>query len=100
MFGFPGAVAKSSISLFRRKPSPGATRAFPKESFNVVVTATAPPDPSTTEKCVVEGRSPGRVGIDSDGVARIGWIEAAIRFSRAGSVNSRSRTPGNAGSPR
>ena len=57
MFVSPGRAAKSSISLFIRKPRRGATRALPKESFNVVVIETTIPEASATEKCVVVGFS-------------------------------------------
>ena len=49
MLGFPGAAVKSSISSLSRKPAPLTVTALPNPSFNVVVTATAAPEPSTTE---------------------------------------------------
>ena len=100
MFVSPGLVAKSSISLFMRKPRPGATRALPKESFNVVVIETTIPAPSTTEKCVVVGFSGNTRARSAVGVARSGLMEATRRFARAGSTKSFWSTPGKAGSPR
>ena len=56
--GLARAASRSRPSrCSSRKPRPGATRALPKESFNVVVTETTIPSPSTTEKCVVVGVS-------------------------------------------
>src|SRR3989454_7484383 len=49
MFGFPGAVVKSSISLFKRNPAPATVTALPKPPFKVVVTAAALPSASTME---------------------------------------------------
>jgi len=48
-FGTPCFEAKSSISLFSRKPSPSAVTFEPNESLSVVVTETAVPAASTTE---------------------------------------------------
>ena len=49
ILGTPCLVAKSSISLFIRKPRPSAVTCDPKLSFSVVVTETALPSGSTTE---------------------------------------------------
>ena len=66
----------------------------------VVVTETAIPSASMTEKCVVVGRSGKTVPSRAVAVACCGSIEAMSRSMRAGSVKSFSCTPGNAGSPR
>ena len=49
MFGLPGAEAKSSISLLRRKPAPVTVTPLPKPPFRVVVTEAAFPFASTIE---------------------------------------------------
>ena len=84
MFFSPGCDAKSSISLFIRKPRPGATRALPKESLSVVVIETTIPAPSTTEKCVVvgfSGKTRGEVG-RRRGAIRIDGSHEALRAGR------------------
>ena len=48
-FGAPDCTVKSSISLFRKNPVPGATTPAPKKPWIGYVTATALPSPSTTE---------------------------------------------------
>ena len=97
--GSPGRVAKSSISLFHRNPRPGATRALPKESLSVVVIDTAIPEPSTTEKCVVVGLSPGKDERAAVGVEWRGLIEATSDCRRGRFRNRLWRTPAKAGSP-
>ena len=47
--GWPGDAAKSSISLFSRKPAPATVTALPKPLLIVVVTDAAAPQRSTTE---------------------------------------------------
>ncbi len=47
--GLPGAVVKSSISLFNRNPAPVTVTALPNPPLSVVVTAAALPAASTTE---------------------------------------------------
>src|ERR1700677_376312 len=53
MLGAPILEAKSSISSFKRNPRAPAVTWEPKLSLRVVVTETAFPSESTTEKCVV-----------------------------------------------
>ena len=48
-FGVPGFTAKSSISLFNRKPAPATVTRLPYSELIVVVTATALPLPSKME---------------------------------------------------
>ncbi len=57
IFGEPGFALKSSISSFNKKPEPATITLEPYASFNVVVTATAFPSGSITERCVVSGDS-------------------------------------------
>src|ERR1700685_2327736 len=57
MLGTPIFEAKSSISSLSRKPSDADVTCEPKLLFRVVVTETAFPSASTTEKCVVSGDS-------------------------------------------
>ena len=74
----PGFAAKSSISLLRRKPAPVTVTAEPYQPLIVVVSATALPRRSTTEKCVVWRPSArrGTAEISRDGVAWSGSIVA------------------------
>ena len=58
----------------------------------MVVTETALPASSTTEKCVVEGFSFSGIGSEPLGVERSGSMDAASRRSLAGSVRSDCRT--------
>src|ERR1039458_2571782 len=53
MLGTPSLTAKSSISSLSKKPRWPAVTREPKLSLRVVVTATAFPSASTTEKWVV-----------------------------------------------
>src|SRR6476646_9363236 len=71
MFAVPGLAAKSSISLLRRKPAPVTVTADPYQPLIVVVSATAFPWSSVTEKWVVWWLSAraGRPEISFDGVA-------------------------------
>ena len=51
--GTPGAMEKSSISLFIITPVSGMMTLLPKLVFTVAVMATQLPSPSAQEKCVV-----------------------------------------------
>ena len=79
MFGFR-ARSRSRHPLFMRSRGPAPPARSPNESFNVVVTATAPPAPSTTKSGSSRRARPAR-SERFDGVARVGWIVAAIRFN-------------------
>ncbi len=86
MFGVPGRAAKSSISLFSRNPAPATVTADPYQPLIVVVSATALPRSSVTEKCVVCRLSAGAglPEISREGVARSVEIEARSRALNAG----------------
>jgi hypothetical protein len=76
--GLPGFTAKSSISLFMRKPAPAIVTPEPNHQLRVVVGATALPSTSTTAKCVVWTPSvaPTASGRNSIvGVARSGRMD-------------------------
>ncbi len=91
MFGVPGRAAKSSISLLSRKPAPATVTADPYQPLMVVVSATALPRPSVTEKwvvCRLSARA-GRPDTSRDGVARSVEIDARSAALNAGDRSSR-----------
>ncbi len=99
MFGVPGCVVKSSISSLRKNPAPLTYTPDPYKSFSVLVVATALPDWSTTDQCVVSLPSPMR---DATRVVGSAWSrEIDLATDRAYdllvSIDSGTRT--NAGSP-
>ncbi len=77
-FGTPGLTAKSSISLFRITPVPGAMNPEPNQALIDWVPATRLPSASMMEKWVVSvalapsGQIPGNAAL---GVARSRRIE-------------------------
>src|SRR5262245_61786272 len=97
VFGAPGLVAKSSISLLSKKPAPVTVTALPHDVLSVVVSATAMPPPSTTDRFVVWLPSSSG-GTADDGVA-LSLIDAT---SLSAYAEDSSRSTGgltNAGSP-
>src|SRR5262245_20464851 len=101
-FGDSGFAAKSSISLFRRKPAPVTVAADPNPELIVVVNATALPAASTTEKCVVCGPSwdiPDLPETCDDGVAWSSEIEDCSSRANAFDESRPRSTVTKSGSP-
>src|ERR1700677_1714480 len=88
MLGAPILEAKSSISSFKRKPREPAVTWEPKLSLRVVVTETALPSASTTEKWVVSWDStlrwPALVGAGGRNPA--GRTRLALGLAEVGSM--------------
>src|ERR1700682_6781262 len=100
MFGVPGCVVKSSSSALRKNPAPLTYPPDPYRSLSVLVVATALPDWSTTDQCVVSFPSPMR---DATRVVGSAWSREMDRATdRAYDllVSSDIGTRANAGSPR
>src|ERR1700674_4965470 len=99
MLGVPGCVVKSSISSLRKKPAPLTYTPDPYRSLSVDVVATALPDWSTTDQCVVSFPSPAR---DARRVVGSAWsremdLARDLAYGLLVSIDSGMRT--NAGSP-
>src|ERR1700682_886342 len=99
MFGVPGCVVKSSISSLRKNPAPLTYTPDPYRSLSVLVVATALPDGSTTDQCVVSLPSPMR---DATRVVGSAWsremdLAMDLAYDLLVSVDRGTRT--NAGSP-
>src|SRR5271163_4338001 len=91
MLGTPSLEVKSSISSLSRNPSEPAVTCDPKLLLSVVVTATALPCESTTEKCVVSGESLRGCPADAGGGGRnpSGRCSEALGVAICGSMLAR-----------
>ncbi len=98
-FGWCASGLKFCISLFRMNPAPSTVCVVPKRLLNVIVSETAFPSESMTDRCVVffSSATPGR--IFDWGAASEGSIERYRLNAKFSEVISSALITLNSGSP-